>query len=200
MDGIIGRLHKIIGELQDEIEREIEEKRREFKYKLEKGRVIFEKEILAEHRSLKQSVLQFLRESRILRVVTAPVIYSVSVPLIFIDIGMTLYQWICFPVYGIPYVRRKDYFVFDRQYLAYLNAIQKFNCVYCEYANGLIAYIREIVSRTEQFWCPIKHARKVKDPHKRYYDFIEYGDGKDLKRKWEDQRQQCRACKEPCGE
>jgi hypothetical protein len=44
---------------------------------------------------------------------------------------------------------------FDRRKLAYLNAIEKLNC---DYANGILTYAREIASRTEQFWCPIKHA------------------------------------------
>ena len=36
--------------------------------------------------------------------------------------------------------------------------------------------MREIGSRTEQFWCPIKHARKVVGAHPRYNEFAEYGD------------------------
>ena len=50
------------------------------------------------------------------------------------------------------------------------------NCSYCDYANGVIAYVREIGSRTEQYWCPIKHALRIRDPHERYLKFLEYGD------------------------
>jgi hypothetical protein len=49
-------------------------------------------------------------------------------------------------------------------------------CVYCGYANGVIAYARKIASRTEQYWCPIKHALRIRDPHVRYAQFLEYGD------------------------
>mgnify|MGYP003714603975 FL=1 len=59
---------------------------------------------------------------------------------------------------------------------AYLNGIEKLNCVYCGYANGMIAYVREIAGRTEQYWCPIKHARRSADPHDHFEAFIDYGD------------------------
>lgn len=54
--------------------------------------------------------------------------------------------------------------------------LEKFNCIYCGYGNGLAAYAKEIIARTEQYWCPIKHATHVKDPHSRYHHFFEYGD------------------------
>jgi hypothetical protein len=89
---------------------------------------------------------------------------------------VSLYQAVCFRAYGIPRVRRGDYIVFDRQHLAYLNAIEVLNCLFCGYANGLVAYVREVSSRTEQYWCPIKHALRISDPHRRYRQFVEYGD------------------------
>ena len=73
-------------------------------------------------------------------------------------------------------VRRADYVALDRHKLSYLNAIEKLNCLYCGYANGVIAYAREIASRTEQYWCPIKHARRIVGAHGRYHRFQEYGD------------------------
>jgi len=48
--------------------------------------------------------------------------------------------------------------------------------VYCGYFNGLIAYTHEIAGRTEQYWCPIKHARRTSGFHSRYSRFLEYGD------------------------
>lgn len=68
----------------------------------------------------------------------------------------------------------------DRHHLAYLNSIEKLNCVYCGYANGLLAYAREIVARTEQYWCPIKHAHKLLGTHDRYARFVDYGDAEDF--------------------
>ena len=99
-----------------------------------------------------------------------------ALPLALADLWITLYQWLCFPVFGVPLVRRRDYFAIDRYKLGYLNAIEKVNCTYCSYATGMIAYIREIAARTEQYWCPIKHARTIPAPHGRYRRFVEYGD------------------------
>ena len=86
------------------------------------------------------------------------------------------YQAICFPIYKIPKVRRRDYLVFDRHHLAYLNIIEKINCAYCSYANGAIAFVREVAARTEVYWCPIKHARRVLGPHPHYQGFADFGD------------------------
>ena len=50
------------------------------------------------------------------------------------------------------------------------------NCGYCGYANGVLAYVREIAGRTEQYWCPIRHAKRVRAPHPHYREFVDYGD------------------------
>ena len=98
------------------------------------------------------------------------------------------YQATCFPIYGIPRVRRSNYIVIDHQHLAYLNIFEKFHCIYCSYANGLLSYAREITARTEQFFCPIKHARKVLDSHSRYANFLDYGEAADFHAKLEELR------------
>ena len=111
------------------------------------------------HKRLKQSIPRFLRESSTLNILTAPIIYSMVVPIALIDAAFSLYQGLCFPLYGISHVRRSAYIAaVDRRHLAYLNAIEKFNCMYCGYANGVLAYVREIAGRTEQYWCPIRRA------------------------------------------
>ncbi len=124
-----------------------------------------------------QNVLRFnLQNSNILLILTAPFIYSMIIPAIILDFFIYFYQGICFPVYGIKKVERSQYIAFDRHKLSYLNSIQKLNCTYCSYFNGLIAYVREVASRTEQYWCPIKHSIRKKGLHKRYKNFFEYGD------------------------
>jgi len=96
---------------------------------------------------------------------------------------VSLFQLICFPVYSIPRVRRSDYFIIDRQYLSYLNIIEKINCSYCGYFTGLIGYVQEIAARTEQYWCPIKHAHRGGVLHSRYVNFVDYGDAKGFREK-----------------
>jgi hypothetical protein len=121
---------------------------------------------------IKSWVLNARSRSRLV----APVIYAMVIPLSFLDLTIFLYQHICFRVYGIPIVKRRDFFVIDRHRLSYLSGMEKFNCLYCGYANGLAAYAKEIIARTEQFWCPIKHASPVNAPHSKYDSFAEYGD------------------------
>ena len=76
----------------------------------------------------------------------------------------------------IAKVKRSDYFIYDRRLLPYLNWIERLNYLYCSYGNALIADAREIVARTEQYWCPIKHTRRMRDSHDRYPNFFDYGD------------------------
>ena len=52
-------------------------------------------------------------------------------------------------VYGIPKVRRSDYLVFDQGDLACLNVLERFNCLYCSYGNGIAAWLREIAVPTK---------------------------------------------------
>ena len=68
-------------------------------------------------------------------------IHSLIVPIALVDFWVMVYQTICFPIYNIPKVRRRDYLIFDRHHLAYLNIIEKSNCAYCSYANGAIAFV-----------------------------------------------------------
>ncbi len=101
------------------------------------------------------------------------------IPFLALDLFVSVYQAICFPLYRISKVKRSNYVIIDRHNLAYLNVIEKVNCVFCGYADGVLAYTRQILSRTEMYWCPIKHARKVLDPHRRYARFADFGAGED---------------------
>lgn len=162
--------------LQSELEAEIAQQRAEFHYGLEQGRIVFEAEIRRHHQELQTKLLAYIKDARPLVILTAPVIYAVIIPFALLDIMVTLYQAVCFPAYGIEKVKRSDYLIFDRQYLAYLNTLEKLNCAYCSYGNGVIAYVREVAGRTEQHWCPIKHARRAIGAHDHYRDFLDYGD------------------------
>lgn len=176
MDTFADELTRKIRELEAELDARVAQRRAELRVGLERGRVIFEEEVLRRHRELRTALLSYIWNANLLAIVTAPVIYAMIVPLILLDLFVTVYQAICFPAYGIPKVRRADYFTFDRHHLAYLNLLEKLNCAYCSYANCLIAYVREIAARTEQYWCPIKHARRVIGSHSRYARFDDYGD------------------------
>ncbi|MCX8144780.1 MAG: hypothetical protein N3C59_00420 [Azovibrio sp.] len=158
--------------LQEELEEEYRKRREE----LEQRRLQLAEEFLRTQRRYKIGLFRFLIRSRLLVVLTAPVIYAGWIPFLLMDLFVTVYQHVCFPIYRIPKVRRADYVVLDRGELPYLNLVEKFNCLYCSYGNGVAAYTREVAARTEQYWCPIKHARRIRGAHERYPRFFDYGD------------------------
>lgn len=165
-----------IRDLQNELEQEFARRRAQFRYRLENNRVVFEEGMRRKHREFRVRLSTFLRNTRPMVVLSAPAIYSLIVPFVLLDLMVMLYQAICFPVYGIEKVRRADFIRVDRHHLAYLNALQKLNCVYCGYCNGVIGYVQEVAGRTEAYWCPIKHAARVGSHHAYYAQFVDYGD------------------------
>ncbi|MHA6287707.1 hypothetical protein [Maricaulis sp. CAU 1757] len=183
-DGIRDRIRA----LQDKLEERLTDRRRAFGYRMHRGRLVISRRVRAHQATLKIGLRRYLMDSGALAVLTSPFIYAVVAPLGLLDIIVSLYQSVCFRVYGLQRVSRRRYVVFDRHRLPYLNAFQKLNCLYCSYANGVIAYTAEIASRTEQYWCPIKHAERVEGTHRRYEDFLEYGDTADYPDALESQR------------
>ena len=178
--------------LEDEIEDELDARRAALGLRLERGRAAFDTEVRRRHRAARQKFLDYVRGIRPMVLLTAPVIYSVIVPFVLADLWITLYQRICFPVYGIPRVARRDHIVLDRHQLGYLNTLEKLNCLYCSYGNGVASYMREVAARTEAYWCPIKHARRWKGAHEHYGTFMDYGDETDFVAKWEASRDRLR--------
>jgi hypothetical protein len=186
----IAAIAEKIRRLEDELEAEISERRSELRFTVHERKIRFEEGIRRRHREFKIRLLHYVLGARPMMVITAPVIYSVVVPLLLLDLFATIYQAICFPVYGIPKVDRRRYLAFDRRHLAYLNALEKLNCEYCTYANGLIAYVREIAGRTEQYWCPIKHAIRVRATHEHYRTFVDYGDAEAYRERLDELRRE----------
>jgi hypothetical protein len=173
------RIQQLLGKLtslEDELRTALHEREERLYYRLEGRRVEFEEAVRSAHRKARVGVLRWLAQGRPQNYLTAPVIYSLGVPFALLDLSVTIYQAICFPVYRIAKVKRADYIAVDRQQLEYLNAIERFHCTYCAYANGLLAYVAEIAGRTEQYFCPIKHAHKVLGSHSRYARFLAFGD------------------------
>lgn len=119
--------------------------------------------------------LHYILNASFLSILISPVIYSLIIPFVFFDFCVWFYQLICFPVYKLSRVKRSQYIIFDRGKLKYLNRIERLNCNYCAYANGVIAYSREVASLTEQYFCPIKHLGNSSSHHSRYNDFLDYG-------------------------
>lgn len=178
----ITALIKRVRALEDELEIEFARRRSDFSYRIEQGRVVFEQDVRQRHAALKHKLSSYLAGARPLVVLTAPFIYSVIIPFVLLDICVSIYQIVCFPVYGIEKVQRADYITFDRKHLSYLNGLEKLNCMYCSYGNGLLAYAVEITARTEKYWCPIKHAKRMAGQHAHYSEFEEFGDAEGFQR------------------
>lgn len=125
--------------------------------------------------------MRYLPGRNIPHLLTAPFIFSVLLPLVLLDIFLEVYHRICFPVYGIAYVKRREYIRIDRHRLRYIPWYAKINCAYCGYANGLIEYARTIAGETEKYWCSIKHKNDpgaIFFPPEYHRDFLAYGDEK----------------------
>jgi hypothetical protein len=175
-----------IAALQNELEQEYSKARTEWAEK----RAELAEEFLRQQRRYKTNLFSFLASSRLLVLLTSPLIYAGWIPFLLMDLFVTLFQAVCFPIYRIPKVKRAEHMVFDRVDLPYLNLIEKFNCLYCSYGNGVASYTREVAARTEQYWCPIKHARRVRNAHDRYPKFFDYGDAAAFQQGLERLRQQ----------
>jgi len=192
VNATIADLARRLRTLEDELEVQLALARADLQVRVEDGRIAFEQAVQRRHRAMKSRLLRYVFGARALIALTAPLIYALIVPFALLDLFVTIYQAVCFPVYGIAKVRRRDYLVFDRRYLGYLNLLEKLNCAYCSYANGVIAYVREIGARTEQYWCPIKHARRLAAAHPRYANFVDYGDADAWRNETEALRRQLR--------
>lgn len=179
LDALMEKLRSV----ETEIETELAKRREELRFRIENRRIVFEEEVLRVQRAIKVGLARYIRDANPLIMLVSPVIYSLIVPVVLLDLWVMAYQAICFPIYGIPKVRRRDYLVFDRHHLAYLNSLEKINCAFCSYANGTIAFVREVASRTEVYWCPIKHARRVLGPHPHYQGFADFGDAEGFRAK-----------------
>jgi hypothetical protein len=174
--------------LEAELRTAVHEQQSHVLFTIKGKRVEFERSVHKAHRKLKKNFFRWLVTNRPQNLITGPLIYGMVIPLLMLDGCVTIYQWACFPIYGITKVRRADYLVFDRRHLAYLNFIEKFHCTYCEYGNGLMSYMAEVLARTEQYFCPIKHAHKILGTHSRYNRFLDYGEAQAYEAKLEEFR------------
>ncbi|MDP2247932.1 MAG: hypothetical protein Q8J65_07340 [Nitrosomonadales bacterium] len=189
MDHRVEHLLEQITALEDELRKALSERPSGIYFQIKGKRIEFEKSVQETHRRLKTNFFSWLVHNRPQNLITGPIIYAMIIPLVIADIFISFYQLTCFPIYGIKKVRRTDYIIFDRQQLSYLNFIEKFHCTYCAYGTGMIAYINEIVARTEQYFCPIKHARQLLGAHTRYARFLDFGEADNYEEKLENYRQ-----------
>lgn len=112
---------------------------------------------------------------------TGFMLYFLWIPLVILDLFLEMYHRICFPLLGIPLVKRAQYIRIDRHRLSYLSTWEKINCAYCGYANGLIMYAMRIAGETERYWCSIKHKEDPTfTPPAHHQFFLPYGNEKEF--------------------
>ena len=105
---------------------------------------------LRTHRTPHESRWTQLWSWGLLVVLAVPFLYVCVLPLLLLDLSVTIYQAILFPLYKISKVRRREYLAFERGGFDSSNALEKCGRQYCFYANGLLSYVIEIASRSEQ--------------------------------------------------
>ena len=185
MNERIDRILAQMAALEADLQAAVHEQEGRMIFQIKGKRVEFERSAREAHARLRMRLSRWLVSNRPQNLITGPLIYGMILPMLLMDACVSFYQWACFPVYGITKVRRSDYLVFDRRHLGYLNIIEKFHCTYCEYGNGLMGYMSEILARTEQYFCPIKHAHKILGTHRHYNRFLAYGDAADYEARLE---------------
>ena len=155
---------------------EIAQQEKDISYEIQNGYVRFEKKVFNRQKENMKNLLAWFRDIPLLHLLASPLVYAMIIPAILFDIILFVYQQVIFRIFKFKFIKRSDYILFDRQYLGYLNSIEKLNCLYCSYFNGLMQYAAAIAGRTELYFCPIKHAKKVAYQHDYYDAFFSYGD------------------------
>src|SRR5690242_12723872 len=95
------RIRERLRKTEREVLRDFAAERRRWHYRVHRGRVWFDQEVLRAHRRIRQTIPSYIRQGSLRNLLTAPVIYSLLVPLALLDAWVWTYQWICFPIYWI---------------------------------------------------------------------------------------------------
>ena len=140
----INDILKRMDELKSQLQTEVDLLRERYDFNVENRKIVFSEKAKAFQKSVREGVFHYLLSAEVRNILSAPFIYSMIVPAVVLDLFLTMFQYTAFPLYGIERVKRSEHIVFDRKYLGYLNWIQKVNCLYCSYVNGLFAYATEI--------------------------------------------------------
>lgn len=188
MNAKIKEILEEIETLKEKLGEEIAEQEKHISYEIKNGYVRFEKDVFEKQKENMKNLLAWFREIPLLHLLSSPIIYAMIIPAVLLDIILFIYQQVVFRIYKFKFIKRRDYIIYDHQYLGYLNPIEKLNCLYCSYFNGLMQYAAAIASRTELFFCPIKHAKKVAYEHDFYNMYFEYGEGDEYQTKLKDLR------------
>ena len=176
MKSTISRILQEIENKRKELAEEYERIKKKYNFEYIKWKITFSKEQKLENKKKKRSFWQTTKSTTFREYLSIPFIYSMMIPAVILDLFLFIYQQTAMRLYRISLVKRSDYITLERKHLDYLNWVEKLNCIYCSYVNWLFAYAVEIAWRTEKYWCPIKHAKKMTSSHNWEKYFADYGD------------------------
>lgn len=173
------KINEILKEIElkkKELRKEYEQLKKTYSFYIEGKKVVFSKKAKEYNKKFKENLLKYIFTAKVRHILSIPFIYGMAFPALFLDVFLFVYQQTCFRLYRIPLVKRREYIIYDRRFLDYLNLIQKANCIYCSRVNWLFSYAVEIAGRTEKYWCPIKASVKLKWWHWWQKYFADYWD------------------------
>lgn len=183
LENLIKTTQELRSKLKIELEKERHRLMEKYWFHIVKDKIVFYEKVREYNRKFKENVFKYIFTIKMRHFLSLPFIYSMIIPTLLLDIFISIYQFFAFPLYWIPKVSRRDYIIYDRKLLDYLNIIQKAHCCYCSYVNWIFAYAVEIAWRTEKYWCPIKNVNNRHLYHNLYDDFADYWDPKWFKDK-----------------
>ncbi|NCN07421.1 hypothetical protein GW933_01870 [Candidatus Falkowbacteria bacterium] len=186
MESKIKQIIEKIDSLNEALKSEYTRLSGKYGFSIRKSAIVFFEKTRNKNKKFKIPTWKYIIPRHIRHFASIPFIYMMIFPVALLDLFITFYNLTAFTLYQIPQVKRKDHFIYDRKFLDYLNIIQKFNCLYCSYVNGLLSYATEIGARTERYWCPVKAANKPKNYHNWYKDFADYGNPQEWTEKFND--------------
>jgi hypothetical protein len=172
----IEKIVQSIEEMKQRLREEIEKQESHITYEIDHGIVSFEAEVLKRQKLMMKDLFIYFREIPLLHFLVSPLIYIMVIPAMLFDVSLFVYQQVVCRIFKFEPIKRSDYIVYDRHYLGYLNPVEKLNCMYCSYFNGLMQYAAAMAARTELYFCPIKHAKKTAYEHQYYHEFFIYGE------------------------
>ena len=94
----IDEIIKNIRELEIELRDELEKREKELAFTIEKHKIRFEKEVVVRHRKEMENAFKYLAKAPLKNIVSAPLVYLLFFPALLLDLLVTVYQWICFPI------------------------------------------------------------------------------------------------------
>lgn len=187
MKSKINAILKDIELKRKELVQEYEKLKDKYDFSFQQWKVIFTKKATEYNKRFKENLIKYIFNASVKHILSIPFIWMMLIPVLILDFFVSIYQYVCFKyLYNIPIVNRKDFIVYDRNHLDYLNIAQKINCLYCSYVNWFLSYAVEIAWRTEKYWCPIKNAKRNKWWHEWQKFFADYWDPEEFKKVYND--------------